>query len=190
MRTWGAFDRWLGSLLLIVCVLVTSDAAAQESLADAKRLYGSAEFNQALDALDRLRPSGSSRTETIEIDQYRVFCLFALNRVTEAEGVIEKILWSDPSYRPTPAEVSPRINDAFRDVRRRMLPQITRELYRAAKETFDRREYAQAATEFTHLIALMEEDTTNRTESEVYPDLRVLAAGFLELSLARGAERD
>ena len=64
MRTWGAFDRWVGSLLLIVCVLVTSDAAAQESLADARRLYGSAEFNQALEVEEFSVSGDMSRLKT------------------------------------------------------------------------------------------------------------------------------
>ena len=61
---------------------------------------------------------------------YRAFCLMALGRGDEARKVIQQIVEVNPSYQPSQAQMSPRLVETFRDVRRRVLPTIVRQSVR------------------------------------------------------------
>jgi TonB family protein len=80
-------------------------------------------------------------------------------------------------------EASPRVRSAFSDVRKRLLPDIATGRYGDAKAVFDRKDYVTAAPQFRQVIALLDDpDMGGRLR-----DLRELAAGFLDLSLAAAA---
>jgi len=70
-------------------------------------------------------PTLPSRAGTIE--EYRAFCLLALGRTAEAERAMEAVVAAAPSFRPTDADLSPRVRAVFSDVRRRTLPRIIQE---------------------------------------------------------------
>ena len=53
-------------------------AGAQESLAGAQALYASAQYEDALSALNRIRSGGVSSGDVPAIEQYRALCLLAL----------------------------------------------------------------------------------------------------------------
>ena len=133
----------------IACVLagalvigLAATARAQDGLTPVRELYESASYEAALAALDSM--VGSPSSPTIEAEQYRVFCLVALGRASEAERVIERIVTADPTFRLAEADTSPRILETFATVRRRALPAVVSELYDDGKAAFDRRQFAEA----------------------------------------------
>ncbi|HET7618456.1 MAG TPA: energy transducer TonB [Vicinamibacterales bacterium] len=153
-------------------------------LASARELYASARYDEALAVLDDLRPEAAkSAEERRAIEQYRSLCLLALGRGAEAENAIAAVVTTDPTYQPSEAEASPRVRAAFSEVRQRLLPDIARARYTAAKATFDRKDFKQAAAQFDQVIRLLDDpDMGGRLA-----DLRTLAAGFLDLAAAAAA---
>jgi TonB family protein len=174
--------RTLVNLLLASCL--ASSAFAQTRSADngpldaARELYASARYDEALAVLDGLRSS-----DRRGIEQYRSLCLLALGRTPEAEAAIAALVTADPTFRPSESDESPRVRAAFTEVRQRVLPDIAATHYTAAKATYDRKEWAAAERQFRELLTLLNDtDMAGRL-----PDLRTLAAGFLDLAAAAAA---
>jgi thioredoxin-like negative regulator of GroEL len=158
-------------------ILVTpASASGQDELARAKELYASAAYDDALAALSNYRGAGG---DLIEVDEYRAFCLLAVGKTEDAGKVIEQIIARHPSFQPSEAQASPRIQEAFRRVRRRVLPALVRRAYNEAKETFDRKEFATAAKQFDQVIALIND--ADGADSGDLVDLRTLSKGFADL---------
>lgn len=169
---------------LALTFLVATSAAAQDALTDARNLYESAAYEEALVALGRLKAEAGAATAA-EIDRYRALCLMALSRAAEADKVIESIVTNDPLYQPGATEASPRIRAAFNIVRQRVLPGVARQLYVDAKSLYDRKAYPEAVRALEKTVTVIDNvDTSNRSD---LGDLRLLAAGFLDLSRAASA---
>ena len=146
----------------------------------AKDLYASARYDEALSVLNSLRIGESADRRAVE--QYRSLCLLALGRASEAESAIAAVVKEDPTYRPGDSE-SPRVRATFAEVRKRLLPEITTTRYQIAKLAYDRRDWASAESQFRTVLALIDDPENVGRLS----DLRVLAAGFLELSVRAAA---
>ena len=146
----------------------------------AKDLYASARYDEALSVLNGLRIGDSADRRAVE--QYRSLCLLALGRASEAESAIAAVVKEDPTYRPGESE-SPRVRATFAEVRKRLLPEITTTRYQIAKLAYDRRDWASAESQFRTVLALIDDPENVGRLS----DLRVLAAGFLELSVRAAA---
>jgi TonB family protein len=169
---------------LALTVFVATSAAAQDSLTDARNLYESAAYEEALAAFGRLKADAGAAA-VAEIDRYRALCLMALSRASEADKVIESIVTNDPLYQPGATEASPRVRAAFNTVRQRILPGVARQLYVEAKALFDRKAYPEAARALEKTVTVIDNvDPANRSD---LGDLRLLASGFLELSRAAAA---
>jgi hypothetical protein len=173
----------LGTLLLVLRVsgpaaaATPADAADQDALVQAKALYTAAAYDEALAILSQL--DGDAGSGSIEAKQYRAFCLLALGRADDARNVIQQIVETNPSFQPSEAQVSPRLLDAFRDVRRKVLPTIVRQSYAEAKTAFERKDFDVAGRGFTGVIALLDDGDTKGAGD--LQDLRILSNGFLEL---------
>lgn len=171
------------SVALMLVVAVAAPAAAQSDsspLAAARDLYASARYDEALAVLNGMRPSESTDRKSVE--QYRSLCLLALGRGTEAEGAIAAVVTEDPLYQPSEADASPRVRAAFTEVRQRLLPELVSSRYGEAKASFDRKDFALAEQQFKHVMSLLEDPQM----AGRLTDLKVLVAGFLDLS-ARAA---
>jgi TonB family protein len=171
--------------LLVLALAGAAPAAAQSTpLAAARELYASARYDEALAVLNGLSPAESpSAVERRSVEQYRSLCLLALGRGSEADEAIAAVVTADPSYHPSEAEASPRVRAAFTEVRQRLLPDIARSRYTAAKAAFDRKEFADAEQQFRSVLSLIDDpDMGGRLG-----DLRVLVSGFLDLSTAAAA---
>jgi protein TonB len=153
-------------------------SAAQESLQQVKDLYANANYEDALTVVEKI----GSREPSLEIEQYRVSCLVALGRSAEAERAIESLVESHPLYLPDAAETSPRVRELFVATRRQMLPGVARRMYVDAKAAFDRKSVADATAKFTDLLRLVDE--AGPGADPTMGELRLLAAGFLDLSKA------
>ncbi len=175
-------------LAVLVASLVSIPMRAADSLSAARDLYAAAEYEDALALLNRLQPGNHDPDERRTIEQYRAYCLLALGRPADAEQAIAAVVMATPLYKPSGADVSPRVRSAFTDVRRRMLPAIIQEKYAAAKVAFDRKNFAVAATVFTEVVdAIADPDVADIVKQPPLSDLRVLAAGFRDLSVSAAA---
>ena len=171
-----------GGLVLGCCFAAT--ALAQDGLSRARDLYESAAYEDALVELGRLK-SDASTSAAPEIDRYRALCLMALNRSAEADKVIESIVTNDPLYLPAETDAAPRVRATFSAVRQRVLPGVARQLYIEAKGHFDRKAYPEAARALERTVKVIDSiDTASKTD---LADLRILAAGFLDLARAAAA---
>ena len=167
------------ALLLTAVPLRAND---QETIAAARDLYASAAYEDALAILNKLPVNGRPADEANAIEQYRAFCLLALGRTAEAEHAIESVVASEPTYRPN-TDVSPRVRNAFTEVRRRVLPTIIQQKYAAAKNAFDRKEFANAALGFSQVLETMADpDVATAAGQPPLSDLRLLAMGFRDLA--------
>jgi len=190
-------NRWLtgGSInyvdviiALAIAALVSIPMHAADSLTEARDLYAAAEYEDALALLNKIQPGDHEPDERRAIEQYRAYCLLALGRSADAEQAIASVVTAMPLYKPSGAEVSPRIRTAFTDVRRRMLPAIIQQKYAAAKIAFDRKNYLVAATVFSEVIdAMADPDVADAAKQPPLADLRVLAMGFRDLSVSAAA---
>jgi tetratricopeptide (TPR) repeat protein len=180
-----SLSRTTSRLLIAIAVglVVTAGpgtAYAQDSLARAKDFYAAAAYEEALSVLQRLNANPS--TDKNEVAAYQVFCLVALGRSDEAKKTAESLVRTDPLYKLSDKEASPRVRAFFEDVRRPLLPQIVKQMYNQAKDAYDRKDHDAAAKDFDRTIALIDEIGvgTDRALS----DLRTLAGGFRDLAKA------
>jgi len=162
-------------LTLAVLALVPGLASAQDAFSKAKGFYESAEYEEALNLLDTMK----GKTGSTEVAAYRVFCLVALGRNTEAKAAVTELVKTDPLFRPTEAQVSPRLRTFFDEVRRPLLPDVARQRYSTAKAAFDQKSWQAAIAEFDRVIALLGEIGA---ADQGATDLRTLATGFRDLA--------
>jgi TonB family protein len=156
-------------------------AGAQDSIAAAKKLYQSADYDAALGMLERLKADTAASADP-ELSPYRVLCLLALGRSDEAQQSIAAILREDPGYRPSETEMSPRVRAVFEDARRRLLPQIFQDQYGAAKAAFGRKEFQSAADQFQSLAVLLDDPALPADGTRA--DLRTVVSAFADLAQA------
>jgi hypothetical protein len=178
------------TLWILWLALMVAPATAQvrgtngTMLSEARELYASARYDEALAMLNSLRPDEAALPERKSIAQYRSLCLLALGREDEAEEAIAVVVTADPLFQPSETEAAPRVRTAFREVRERLLPEIAAERYASAKSAFDRKDHVQAEQRFRDLLVLLDDPQMRGRLA----DLRVLANGFLELSAAATAQ--
>lgn len=180
--------RPTSAAVLFVVLLTAAAAAADNTLATARDLYAAAAYEDALAILNLLSEGGRGSEEERAIQQYRAFCLLALGRTADAEQAIEAVVAAQPRYRPSDADVSPRVRATFTDVRRRVLPAIIQQQYAIAKSAYDRKDYAEAAERFTQVLEILgDPDVRAPAAQPPLADLRVLASGFRDLSVSAAA---
>lgn len=167
-----------GITLVAAAIAAPRPAAAQDTLQHLKDLYASAAYEDALSVANRLDTAESNP----EIEQYRVFCLIALGRPVEAEHAVEEVIKAKPRYRPEAADASPRIQEMFSKVRRRLGPSLVKGLYVDAKAALDRKDREAAVARFEEMLRVAD-DPDVKDEPSV-SELRLLGSGFLDLSKA------
>jgi TonB family protein len=170
-----------GAAILILWICGTGVTfASDDTLAQAKDLYATAAYDEALAVLDRLQSTASPK-ESTAIAEYRVFCLLALDRRDEARRTIERILSGNPLYSPSEDLASPRIQTVFRETRRQVLPTIVRERYGAAKAAFERKD-PDAGEQFEAVLGLLDDPDAQGVPA--LSDLRTVVSAFRDLAKA------
>jgi TonB family protein len=170
------------SLLATIAILAVSTfAAASDELARAKDLYRSASYDEALIALNEIA-SGATGAVRTEANEYRLFCLIALDRKAEARAAIESMVNGDPFYVLPADQASPRVRTMFKDIRQSLLPGIVQREYASAKAAFDTQEPG-AAGQFDRVLNLLDDPLL--TPTPAFADLRTVASGFRDLARAR-----
>lgn len=174
--------KWLAVLAFLLAT--APSLHAQQSVAAARELYASAEYNDALAMLDSLALRDHSPDDRRAIELYRTLCLLAVGRRADADRAIESLVTHDPLYRPASDEIPPRIRSAFADTRKRLLPSILQQKYMEAKAAFGREDFAAAAQGFGQVLeGLSDPDVAAAANQPPLADLRTLAVGFHELSV-------
>ena len=167
-----------GAVVLIAWTCCVRPVVAGDTLAQARQLYASAAYDEALAVLERLEPDAVGM-DTTAIAQYRVFCLLALDRHDEARRTIAAMLNDDPLYQPAEDSASPRVLSVFRETRRLLLPGIVRERYAAAKAAFERKD-PQARERFELVLRLLDDPEVHTLPT--FADLRTVVAAFRDLT--------
>lgn len=155
---------------------------SQESVQTAQALYASASYDEALALLERLQQQEWTSSEVRVINQQRAFCLLALGRIQDAALAIAAVVQADPTYRPDGASASPRVRNAFRDVRRRLLPGIVQAEYAEARRLYDTSSWADAAAAFQRVASLAADRDLAEAQVASLADLKMLADGFAKLA--------
>ena len=174
---------------IAIVVLLSAAAAApragQDPLRTARDLYASAAYEEALSELAQVGSGAAAAGVVREADAYRAFCLVALGRNSEAEAVAEALVRTAPMVAVDLREASPRIQEMFAGVRRRMLPQLIRDEYRIARSMVTEKS-PEAESHLTQVQRLLAEAEKAGAWDDTLADLRVLVDGFLDLSRAAG----
>jgi TonB family protein len=171
----------LKRLVPLSLVLVSGMAQpllAQDSLQKVKDLYSSAAYEDTLTAISSLPPSEPKP----EVEQYRIFSLVALGRVAEAEQAVEAVLTAHPRYHPEDGDASPRIQELFAKVRKRIGPDAVKGMYIEAKAALDKKDRENAVSLFEEMLRIA--DDPDIKDQPPVGELKLLGSGFLELSRA------
>ena len=167
-------------LVALLILLPASHPRAEDALARAKDLYLSAAYDEALVVLEQLKSQPAPAGGT-EVEQYRVFCLLALERSDEARKAIADIVTADPFYRPSDTQTSPRIRAVFDETRKALLPGLVQRTYAEAKASFEKKD-PKALSQFELVLALL--DDPDLKGAPQLADLRTVVSGFRDLSKA------
>ena len=157
-------------------VFASVDTAHGETIDRVKDLYRSAAYEDALAVLDQMAKE-SGPTNPVEAREYRLLCLIALERRTEARDAIASMVNADPFYQLPQA--SPRVRTMFKDVRQSLLPTIAQQAYADAKAAFDRKD-PESGAQFERVLTLLNDPDI--VGSLHMADLRTVASAFRDLS--------
>lgn len=143
----------------------------------AKQLYAAGNYEEALSRLTTATAEGGAA----EVNQYKALCLLALGRTAEAERSLEDLVTQRPLFKMSESDVSPRVVAMFHDVRKRLLPAATRDLYARARTNYDQKLYSRAANEFKEVLQLLGDPDLGK-DGAALADLKMIAEGFLKLA--------
>jgi TonB family protein len=176
MRTLATILALMGAASLI--------AAQDDPLKEARDLYGSAAYIEALTELARVEAGASTPTTTRDADAYRSFCLFALGRDAEARAVAETLVRRDPTFSIDQLpDASPRIVALFASVRRSVLPQVIKDEYRVARARAVERT-PDADSRLRKVRQLLDTAEHIGAWDATLADIRLIVDGFLDLEHA------
>jgi len=174
--------------LLLIAILacstlaVAAPARAQASLAKARELYASANYDEALAMLNTLGAS-ADENDAAAVSMYRVLCLVAVGRTGEVDSAIDRLVSQHPLYRPASGELSPRMQKAVSSARVRLLPNLVQRRYEESKSAYDRGDFAASKVGFRWVLtALADPDISSLTAQSPLADIKTLSAGFVDLS--------
>src|SRR5262245_52070177 len=165
---------------VVAALLIAAAAAPQDVLTAAKDLYASAAYEDALVALTRVKETAPELAQ--QADEYRAFSLFALGRTSEAEAVVESVIRKDPFAMPDARDASPRINDMFSQVRKRLLPDMIRDEYKTARVALDKSQLPAAVPSLSKVKRMLDQAKSLGAMDQTLNDLDVLVGGFLDLA--------
>lgn len=169
----------------VIASLAVADISGQQKLSQARALYASADYEQALAVLKEAAADERAGSLRRDIDVSTFECLVALDRAQEAEPLVESIVLGDPGFLTATADMPPKASAVFRDIRKRILPRVVDQQYVSAKTLLEAKRYAEAAERFRIVLALLEDSDMEHKEGSQEPvSMRVLAQEFHDLAAA------
>ena len=174
-------------VMIVVLMGAPPVVLAQDPISAARDLYASAAYAEALAELARVEAAAPAPATKRDADVYRTFCLVALGRDTEAQAVAESLVRSAPmlSLDQFP-DASPRIATMYALVRRRVLPQVVKDEFRAAR-ALAAGNAPEAQPRLRRVRQLLDAARQAGAWDETMADMRLIVDGFLDL--AHTAER-
>jgi hypothetical protein len=174
--------RLLSALAPAILLTFTSPVHAQDALSAARALYSAARYEDALGAFDAMKSGDQLTPDTaLAVEQGRAYCLLALGRRADAQTAIATIVNLDPFFVPGEGDTPPKLRAAFRDARRRALPDTLNRMYSRAKAAYDGKDFVSAASAFSRILALLH-DPDLALEPGPGADMRLMAMQFLGLT--------
>lgn len=178
-----------GVLIVLVCTMAgafpTNVTGQADSLAHARELYAAAGYREALAMVERLGPAAASLSAEVgrDLEMMRALCLAALGQDEEARASMGRLVELDPQFGFAESDASPRVRQAYAEVRAARLPEVVRARFVAARQAFLAGDYRVSRDGFTVVRALLDDPAldTNR-EFSAASDYRLLTDGFLDLS--------
>jgi tetratricopeptide (TPR) repeat protein len=164
---------------LAVLLTPTTSGADDDRLPDAKRLYESASYEEALKLL-----GDAASMDADAVDQYRALCFLALGQTEDANRTIERLVRRRPQFTFNAADTPPRLITLHRTVRHRLLPDILKARYEVAKASFEAGRDRDASAQF-HDVIVMLTDKESAADVDTLSDMETLADGFLVLTEQR-----
>jgi len=174
-------------VMTVVLMAAPSAVLAQDPISAARDLYASAAYAEALAELARVEATAPTSATKRDADVYRTFCLVALGRDSEAQAVAESLVRSDPTLSLDQfPDASPRIATMYASVRRRVLPQVVRDEFRAAR-ALAAGNALEAQPRLRRVRQLLDAAQQLGAWDDTMADMRMIVDGFLDL--AHTAER-
>src|SRR5262249_7000865 len=175
--------KFTGFVVALFLVVFGASIHADDSVSAARELYASAAYTEALTMLDRIAAMPRASMNDPAVGLYKALCLFALGRNSDADHALEEMIGTAPMYRPSNVDMPPRVNARLVDARRRVLPTVVQQRYAQAKAAFERKDYAFAELAFRQTLdTLADPDVSGAASQPPLSDIKVLAAGFRDLS--------
>ena len=112
-----------------------------------------------------------------------------MGRTGEADAVAESIVRQAPLTSLTAVDVSPRLEEMFSQVRKRLLPSLIRERDRTARAAMDQKSFAVAEPHLIEARLMIAEAARLGVSDEMLADLSVLIDGFLQLVQSAESQR-
>jgi TonB family protein len=176
-------DRWqpIRPSLFFLALMAGSGAAyaADPAFDQAKMLYESASFEEALAAIGRVDAAQSAEPDVL---LYKALCLLALGRPQDAAATTRTLVSAAPLFAPDTTQLPPRFQTLWTDTRKDALPTVTKELFSKARARFQSKEYVTAVGQFEQVLVLTNDPAWK--DSADASDLRTLASGFIDLAQA------
>jgi hypothetical protein len=106
-------------LLYLFFMVKTCFCSSQSRIEDAKRLYFSGYYGEAIDSLSNIISGDTalSRTDSMNNFEYQAFCFAMLNKNESCKRAFRDLLSIDSLYMPDSLVVHPRIQTLFRKAR-------------------------------------------------------------------------
>jgi hypothetical protein len=171
--------RIVAVVLAAVLGSAAVQAAANDRLTEALRLYDDAMYARAIEMLDQL----SIEQPSAAVHQYRALCFIALGRTDAAERAMADIVAADPFFALDAEAASPRVAAQFAAVRRRLLPPIVRRGFAEATARYREGATAQARQQFDRVLKLLDDPALQNDQA--LADLALVAGAFVELTRAQ-----
>lgn len=172
------------AFLALALAAAPLDARGQTNVQAAHELYAAADYAGALEVLAQLDGS-TAPGAAIDVARYRLLCLVALGRTSDAQQAVQTLVHLAPFARLSEDEASPSVRARFDEWRLKTLPEVALLLFSSSKDAYSRKDYEAAASGFADVQRLIAEIDQQHGEGATgLADLRVLVSGFHDLSIA------
>jgi hypothetical protein len=179
-------QRLLAATIASAIAFAPPVLAQSPSLETGIALYAAASYDEALEAFEGARQGPLSPGDAVELERYRMLCFLALGRTAAAAAAAEDLLEQRPDYWLSEGDAAPHVRALLEATRSQVVPGLMRRTYDGGKRAYDSGDYAAARDAFTRLDLWLADSRVAAVDSGL-ADLRTLAKGFLELSVARAA---
>jgi TonB family protein len=176
-------------VLCIVALIAVADRAFAAAVDDVAKLYAEAYYDEALALADRAEAeAGTDPADLAALRRFKLLCQVALGREADARATAGAVAREAPIPLPAEADLPPPVRELLRDVRMRVVPGLVRERYQHGRQQFEEGAFAGALEDFDAVILLIDQESLDLVSQPDLVDLRVLAAGFRDLSRGRIAD--